>query len=111
MLAFEGSRRGLQKAVGSDKKGQNGEEEEERDHWIGWIGWNEDRDWDWDWDWDWDKRADVAGSDDVTGENGLHYWHYWSGRRMLNVGHSCYLGTMPWPIEILGSVYNRVRYA
>ena len=53
----------------------------------------------------------VADSDDVTGENGLHYWHYWSGRRRLNVGHSCYLGMMPWPIEKLGSVYNGVRYA
>ena len=46
----------------------------------------------------------VADSDDVTGENGLqHYWHYWSGRRRLNVvGHSCYLGMMPWPIEKIG---------
>lgn len=109
MLAFEDSSRGLRKAVGSGRKGQNGEEEEERGHWIGWNDWNEDRDW--DWDWDWDKRASVADSDDVsvTGENGLHDWQrYWSGRRRLNVGHSCYLGMMPWPIEKWGSVYNRV---
>ena len=113
MLAFEDSRRGLRKAVGSDKRGQNGEEEE-RGHWIGWNDdWGEDRGWDWDWDWDWDNRVNVADSDDVTGENGLHshYWHYWSGRRRLNVGHSCYLGMMPWPIEKMGSVYNGVRYA
>ena len=110
MLASEGSRRGRRKAVGSGRKGQNGEEE--RGHWIGWNDWNEDRDWDWDLDWDWDKRVSVADSDDVTGENGLHDWqHYWSGRRRLNVGHSCYLGMMPWPIEKMGSVYNRVRYA
>ena len=114
MLAFEDNRRGLRKAVGcSGKKGGNGEEEEERDHWIGWNDdWNEvEEDRGWDWEWDWDNRVNVAAdSDDVTGENGLQhywYWHYWSGRRRLNVGHSCYLGMMPWPIEKMGSVYNR----
>ena len=63
---------------------------------------------DWDWSWDWDRSEDVAdvyvcedGDEDgdgdgygywdgyVTGGNGVHYW--W-GRRMSSVGHSCFLG-------------------
>ena len=46
----------------------------------------------------------AAAADDevkVTGGNEMHYWYWywywywWWGRRMLNVGHSCFLG-MPW---------------
>ena len=59
----------------------------------------------------WNKSEDVvvaavaaaAVADDVkvkvTEGNEMHYWYWywywWWGRRMLNVGHSCFLG-MPW---------------
>ena len=58
----------------------------------------------------WNKSEDVAAAaavaDDVkvkvTGGNEMQhywywywYWYWWWGRRMLNVGHSCFPG-MPW---------------
>ena len=74
---FEHDTFGLRKAVGVCRR----IEEEEGKHWIGWTE-----------GMDWGKNASVA---DVTGGNEMHYWHYWSGRRMWNVAHSCFLG-MPW---------------
>lgn len=88
---FEPDTFGLRKAVGVCRR----RVEEERDHWIGWNDWN-----DWIEDMDSDKSATaVAGAGagagaDVTAGSDLHDW---SGRRMLSVAHSCFLGHgMPW---------------
>lgn len=72
--AFEPDTCGLRKAVGVCRRVL-----EERRHWTDWTDWTEE-------DIDWGKRASVAELN-VTAGNDLHYW---SGRRRLSVGHSCY---------------------
>ena len=70
---------GLRKAVGVCRRVEG---DEEGKHWIDWTE-----------DMDWGRRAIVA---DVTvSESAGNDLHYWSGRRMWSVAHSCFLG-MPW---------------
>ena len=74
---------GFRKAVGVCRRVEG---EEEGKHWIDWTE-----------DMDWGKRAIVADvsvsvSASASAGNDLHYW---SGRRMWSVAHSCFLG-IPW---------------